>query len=106
MNGTMINAAAESAHHQPSNEFVARPNSRIADKYVQNSVCVSSACMAPLLSSFPTCGLDRYRRAFTISEMMASTIPRIERVVSSCSYSDFLASTSMETARETEQPPT
>src|SRR4051795_656373 len=95
MNGTMTNAAAESAHHQPKSQFVARPNSRIADKYVQNCVCMASACMALLLSSLPTRRLDRERRGITISETIASMIPAIERAGCSCPYIDFMASTAI-----------
>lgn len=48
MIGTITSPAAGSAHHHPAIAFRSNPLNRMADKYVQKSVCRESACMAPL----------------------------------------------------------
>ena len=48
MIGTITSPAIGSAHHQPNNAFRSKPPNRIADRYVQKSACLESACMAPL----------------------------------------------------------
>jgi len=42
------------AHHKPKIALSNNPSSRIADKWVQNSVCFASACMAVLPRASPT----------------------------------------------------
>src|SRR5947209_6727902 len=65
-----------------SSQLVPRPNSRIADKYVQKSVCVTSACIAWLWSSVPTPGLVAKEVGITISEAMVIQFPELnERIV-------------------------
>ena len=48
-----MRAAAGSAHYRPKNALSSNPASRMADRYVQNSVCLASACMAALPRAFP-----------------------------------------------------
>ncbi len=45
--GTIPAPATGSAHHHPAMAFRSNPPKRIAEKYVQKSVCRESACMAP-----------------------------------------------------------
>jgi hypothetical protein len=49
-----MRAATGSAHHRPNSMLSSNPASNIADKYVQNSVCLASACMAALPRARPT----------------------------------------------------
>ena len=46
-------AAARSAHH-PREAFRSSPINRMAERYIQKSVCLASACIAVLPSSWPT----------------------------------------------------
>ena len=48
MIGIMTSPATGSAHHQPTVAFRSRPPNRIADRYVQKSVCLESARIAAL----------------------------------------------------------
>jgi len=48
MIGTITTAATGSAHHQPRSAFNSRPPKRIAERYVQKSVCLESALIAAL----------------------------------------------------------
>ena len=46
MMGTMISAATGSAQYSPHTAFRSKPPSKIAERYVQNSVCLASAFIA------------------------------------------------------------
>ena len=48
MIGTITSPATGSAHHHPATAFRSKPPKRIADRYVQKSVCRESAFIAPL----------------------------------------------------------
>ncbi len=41
MMGTMMSPASGSAHHNPSRAFRSKPTTKMADRYAQNSVCVT-----------------------------------------------------------------
>jgi hypothetical protein len=75
MMGTIIRAAAGSAHHRPKKKLRINPASRMADRYVQNSVCLASACIAAPPSAFPTFRLALERMGITTKETQARTIP-------------------------------
>jgi hypothetical protein len=51
--GTITMAAARSAHHHPREAFRSSPINRMAERYTQKSVCLASACIAVLPSSWP-----------------------------------------------------
>jgi hypothetical protein len=48
MIGTITSPATGSAHHHPATAFRSNPPKRIAERYVQKSVCRESAFIAPL----------------------------------------------------------
>src|SRR5207248_4828956 len=54
MMGVMIRAAKGSAHHQPKAAFSNKPLRRMAAKSLQNWLCLASAFIAALPSSWPT----------------------------------------------------
>jgi len=70
-----MRAATGSAHRTPNSVLSSNPASNIADKYVQNSVCLASACIAALPRARPTFHLARESRGMTINETHARTIP-------------------------------
>jgi hypothetical protein len=71
----MTRPATGSAHHRPKSVLSSNPASRMAERYVQNSVCLASACMAALPSARPTFRLARESKGITTSETQARTIP-------------------------------
>lgn len=75
MMGTVMRAATGSAHHRPNRVLSSNPASSMPDKYVQNSVCFASACMAALPRARPTFRLVLERRGITTKETQARTIP-------------------------------
>ena len=79
MIGTMTSPATGSAHHQPTVAFRSKPPNRIADKYVQKSVCLESACIAALPRPRATRRLALARRGMTTSETVARTMPGMVR---------------------------
>ena len=75
--GTMMSAATGSAHHTPNSVLSSNPASNIADQYVQNSVCLASACVAALPRARPTFRFARDSSGMTIKETHAKIIPGI-----------------------------
>ena len=73
-----MRAATGSAHHSPNKHVKINPASRIADKYVQNSACLASVCMAALPKRAPLF-LARESNGMTIKETQAKIIPGMPR---------------------------
>jgi hypothetical protein len=70
-----MRVATGSAHHRPNSMLSSNPASNIADKYVQNSVCLASACMAALPRARPTFRFARESNGMTAKETHARMIP-------------------------------
>jgi len=71
----MMRPATGSAHHHPSAAFKLSPVSRIAEKYMQNSVCFASAAIAPLKIWRATLRFSLAGDGMTISDVAARAIP-------------------------------
>lgn len=78
---TITSAATGSDHYQPKSALSACPPSRIADRYVQNSVCLASAAIAPLRILTATFLFSRVSKGMTINDMAARMIPGTLRSV-------------------------
>jgi hypothetical protein len=59
----------------PNSVLSSNPASNIADKCMQNSVCLASACMAALSRARPTFRFARESSGMTIKEIQARIIP-------------------------------
>ena len=75
MIGVITSAAIGSAHHHPKAAFNPRPQSNIAERYVQKSVCRESACIAELPNPAATFRLARASSGMMITEAAAIAIP-------------------------------
>ena len=95
MIGTITRAATGSAHHHPNPAFRSSPPNRIADRYVQKSVCLESACMAALSIPLATRRFALASRGMTQSERAAMTIPGKLRYGASCRINDAADSEAM-----------
>jgi hypothetical protein len=76
MIGAITSPATGSAHHHWARAFKSKPPKRIADRYVQKSVCRESACMAPLPIPAATLLFALASNGITITETAAGqTVP-------------------------------
>ena len=87
MIGTITSAATGSAHHQPSTAFRTNPPNKIADKYVQKSVCRESPSMAALPIPAATRRFAFAKSGITMTDRAAMMIPAILRSGASCRMS-------------------
>ena len=102
----MTSAAAGSAHHRPSKAFSSNPPRRIADKYMQKSVCFASACIAALPSNVPTLRLARASNGITTSDTHARTMPGMLCAEASCCIKSRIDSYAMYAASARKPRPT
>src|ERR1700722_113104 len=75
MIGTIATPATGSAHHQPRSAFNSRPPKRIAERYVQKSVCLESALIAALSIPSATRRFALANSGMTTTETAENTIP-------------------------------